>query len=74
MTLQLILAYANSTWPNYAGDLENTHYQTVVGAMTSAPVVKWQRPTSGGVMSYGPSCFDVNGDPFPDVVFGSNDR
>jgi hypothetical protein len=32
-------------WPMYGQNLQNTHFQTGKGAMTTTPVVKWSYVT-----------------------------
>ncbi len=69
---QIPVTYADTTWPTYGGNLENTHFQKMVGAMETAPYVKWSYGTGGMVESYGAAVADVDGDGATEVVIGSN--
>ncbi len=65
--------YADTTWTMYGGTLENTHSQKMVGAMNTAPYVKWSYVAGGAIESYGASVADVDGDGVTEVVIGSRD-
>jgi outer membrane protein assembly factor BamB len=66
--------YADTTWLMYGGCLENTHYQKMVGAMETAPYVKWSRATGFDVECHGPAVADVDGDGNTEVIVGSCDN
>ena len=65
--------YADTVWPMYGATLENTHYQKMVGAMDTEPIVKWSYVTGGEIESYGAAVADVDGDDTMEVVIGSLD-
>ncbi len=67
----MMIGWAYGTWPMWGADLANSHLQTMKGAMTSAPVVKWSYyPGSSGVESYGAVIYDVDGDGQTEVLIG----
>ena len=69
---QIPVTYADTTWPMYGATLENTHFQKMVGAMETAPYVKWSYVTGlGGIECHGAAVADVDGDDTMEVVIGS---
>ncbi len=68
------VTYADTTWLMYGSNLENTHYQKMVGAMADTPYVKWSYSTGAPIESYGASVADIDMDDTMEVVIGSNDR
>jgi outer membrane protein assembly factor BamB len=64
---------ADVDWPMYGATLENTHYQEMVGAMETAPYVKWSYATEDWVECHGAAVADIDGDGAMEVVIGSND-
>jgi outer membrane protein assembly factor BamB len=67
-------AYADTTWLMYGGNLENTHYQKMVGAMEIEPYVKWSYVTGHDMESFGAAVADVDGVAGMEVVVGSYDH
>ncbi len=65
--------YADTTWTMYGGTFENTHCQKMVGAMETAPDVKWSYVTGDPVESYGAAVANVDGIAGTEVVIGSGD-
>ncbi len=65
--------YADTTWTMYGGTLENTHFQKMVGAMETAPYVKWSyiSTNSIGIEARGAAVADVDNDGAMEVVIGS---
>ncbi len=70
---QIPVTYAETTWTMYGANLENTHYQKMVGAMEDAPVVKWSYCTESWVECYGAVVADVDGVIGMEIVIGSDD-
>ena len=71
---QIPVTYADTTWLMYGGNLENTHFQAMRGAMSIAPIVKWSYVTGSCVESHGAAVADVNGDDTMEVIIGSCDN
>ncbi len=77
MILILLLAQVYGTWPKWGGNLANASIQTMKGAMTGEPVVKWgfAPGISGGSVEWQHSAIgDVDGDGAPEVIMGSWDN
>ncbi|MDD5530478.1 MAG: PQQ-binding-like beta-propeller repeat protein [bacterium] len=66
--------YTYKDWTKYGATLENTHIQTMRGAMFSAPDVKWSYKTGFIVESYGATVTDIDKDDTMEVVVGSSDN
>lgn len=60
------------TWNTYHGDNFNTGYAPGMGAISS-PVVKWTFPSGGRIWISTPVVGELDGDPNPEVVFGTFD-
>ena len=69
--LSVTSTYEN--WSKYGGTLENTHFQSMKGAMSSTPDVKWSYVTGDVIESYGPTVADVDGDGSIEAVVVSSD-
>ncbi len=71
---QIPITYADTTWTMYGGNLENTHFQKMMGAMQFEPYVKWSYLTGKDVEACGAVVADVDGDGNMEVVFGNYDH
>ncbi len=69
----LLLAQVHGIWPMWGGEPSHRSFQTMRGAMTTAPVIKWYFfvGTSGPFEWQFASVRDVDGDGIAEVVMGS---
>ena len=62
----------SASWPMFHHDLQRTGYQSVGTGRINEPRVLWRFSTQNPVYS-SPAIVDLNGDNYPEVVFGSTD-
>ncbi len=68
-----LLCAVYGIWPMWGADPAHSYVQTMKGAMTTAPTVKWSFPTGLYVEWQNSAIADVDGDGMAEVVFGSCD-
>ncbi|MEO0158362.1 MAG: FG-GAP-like repeat-containing protein, partial [candidate division WOR-3 bacterium] len=73
-TITVCLGAVYGFWPMWGGDLSNSGFQTMRGAMSSEPVVKWMLATNAWVEWQFSAVADCDGDGMPEVIAASLDR